>query len=1204
MAVSSDKILVELGFKEASETQKTINNLQKGINTATAENRKFVTSLNELAKQGKGNSKEADNLRKAIAANKEIIKQNTDEIRDNEKAMGMQFLTMSQLKTRVKDLRKELDSVNKTLEPEKWNKLNDSLRETEKQIADLTGKLKENDTRLVKIASIGSMLGTVMGNAVSKAIEGVGDLVNKAIEFGKEAIDLAAKAEGVQTAFNKLNQPNLLGNLRAETKGLISDFQLMQLTVKADNFNIPIDKLGSLLKFAQQRAQETGESVDYLADSIINGLGRKSPMILDNLGISAVKLREQTKKTGDFTQGALELINEELEKQGDLALTSADKQQQAAVKWENVQLRLGQRLQSMGSLWNKISGGIADTIADLIGDTRNATEVYDNQLQKVAELNVNTSVLIDRYSELSQKVSINTDNTGEFNAEETELLNLINQITEQIPGVITEWDKHGKAIKINTDAAWDYIAAQRAILEYDNKDNIAYQTKIMEEAQQKMQKAQDSYSKGKYLAGGVSIGGGGYYADYDSGEMAAFKKTIEEQGEIIRVTQAAINELSGKSLEERLEQRQKEVTARNTFNAMDKKQLDEYIKNNKDAADESIKLARQIYNARFGEIEGDKSLTDKQFNEEKKKIEDYYKKINAVQLTELSKNAITQQQYDEIARENKTKELAEMLALHKRNAKDIGAIEEQIARHTIEINKAALAQKLKDIDDSVMRELTTQQQLLIDREISQKDFDEQAKKIQEDALKEKLEVSRSAGLDVITLQKQLSDLQLKNQKDADKKTLEALSVTHNAALKASKDTEESELRQLESMKKRGIITENAYNNQKLKITEGFAIARLEIEKTYQNAIQALAQEGIEVSEKMLQDALNNVNAAIKAANTATDNRSTGETSELKDLADGLDKIDFGTSANAFADAFSLAFNKIDELRKKDTASWGDYSTGVVSIMSGALNAVSGIMKNVFELETASLEAEKQKQLTIAADDAEAREQVEEEYAQKALDLRKKQADADANIQIAQAIASGALAIIQAFAQLGPIAGAIAAVVVGATTALNVASIIKQRDAIKNTTLNSSPSAAKPAPATGKVVLKDGFSDGGYTGDGGKYQVAGTVATGEPVHKGEYVIAQEEMRNPTLVPMIRAIEGERQKRTRSNPLPKNYGNGYADGGYVPAPGATNNEQQNLKEELIAILSLFFGKTLKAEVNYFDFKESEEKMDTIKDFGGKR
>ena len=112
-------------------------------------------------------------------------------------------------------------------------------------------------------------------------------------QFASESIDLAAQAEGVKAAFDRLNDPLALQRLREATAGTVSDLKLMQTAVQAKNFRIPLDTLAKGLEFAQRRAVETGQSVDYMVDSFVTGLGRKSVMILDNLGISAAELREK-----------------------------------------------------------------------------------------------------------------------------------------------------------------------------------------------------------------------------------------------------------------------------------------------------------------------------------------------------------------------------------------------------------------------------------------------------------------------------------------------------------------------------------------------------------------------------------------------------------------------------------------------------------------------------------------------------------------------------------------------------------------------------------------------------------------------------------------------------------------------------------------------------------------------------------------------
>jgi len=59
------------------------------------------------------------------------------------------------------------------------------------------------------------------------------------------------------------------------------------------------------------------------------------------------------------------------------------------------------------------------------------------------------------------------------------------------------------------------------------------------------------------------------------------------------------------------------------------------------------------------------------------------------------------------------------------------------------------------------------------------------------------------------------------------------------------------------------------------------------------------------------------------------------------------------------------------------------------------------------------------------------------------EIRKKYAKKQKNVAIMQAVIAGALAVVQAFAQLGPIGGAISAVLIGATTAAQIAKISSQ-----------------------------------------------------------------------------------------------------------------------------------------------------------------
>lgn len=161
------------------------------------------------------------------------------------------------------------------------------------------------------------------------------------VAFGKEAVQVAAKAEGVERAFNKLNRANLLDELRRATRGTVSDLDLMQQAVRANNFQVPLEKLASFFEFATKRSIETGESVDYLVQSIVDGIGRKSTLVLDNLGISAAQLQEEIKRTGDFGEAAANIIEQSLAQTGEVADTTAVKIAQLNTLLENTKKTAG-----------------------------------------------------------------------------------------------------------------------------------------------------------------------------------------------------------------------------------------------------------------------------------------------------------------------------------------------------------------------------------------------------------------------------------------------------------------------------------------------------------------------------------------------------------------------------------------------------------------------------------------------------------------------------------------------------------------------------------------------------------------------------------------------------------------------------------------------------------------------------------------------
>lgn len=240
----------------------------------------------------------------------------------------------------------EVEALHKKLQAEFQKKVSlnvdiASLERTKLKLTEVERALQNVKT---KSAGIDDGVGSrVLGGIKTAGLAlGIGLSAQAVIRLTAESSKLAIQIEGVRTAFNRLDRPELLDNLRAATRNTISDFELMKLSMRASNFKIPLEELGTLLEFAQKRATQTGESVEYLANSIVDGIGRKSTLVIDNLGISASRVQEEFRKTGDFAKAVGNIAKEELRNMGDVALGTAGKIAQINASWENTKVIIGE----------------------------------------------------------------------------------------------------------------------------------------------------------------------------------------------------------------------------------------------------------------------------------------------------------------------------------------------------------------------------------------------------------------------------------------------------------------------------------------------------------------------------------------------------------------------------------------------------------------------------------------------------------------------------------------------------------------------------------------------------------------------------------------------------------------------------------------------------------------------------------------------
>ena len=210
----------------------------------------------------------------------------SDKAIENARALGQTASGATNAKDRLKDL---VGSFNEAAKA--YNNLSQAQQQSDfgkalsQSLEQLQQRIKQTKDELYNLGDAvsgksGGMFGgdklsgmmQVFGGNVMTKIAGAG--LSFASELGdavKQGIELARQGEGIRIAFERLGRGDILDGLREATHGTVTDLELMKAAVKFNDFKLPLDELGTMLAFAQQKAKDTGQSVDYMVDSIVTG---------------------------------------------------------------------------------------------------------------------------------------------------------------------------------------------------------------------------------------------------------------------------------------------------------------------------------------------------------------------------------------------------------------------------------------------------------------------------------------------------------------------------------------------------------------------------------------------------------------------------------------------------------------------------------------------------------------------------------------------------------------------------------------------------------------------------------------------------------------------------------------------------------------------------------------------------------------------
>lgn len=344
---------------------------------------------------------------------------------------------------------------------------------------------------------------------------------------------------------------------------------------------------------------------------------------------------------------------------------------------------------------------------------------------------------------------------------------------------------------------------------------------------------------------------------------------------------------------------------------------------------------------------------------------------------------------------------------------------------------------------------------------------------------------------------------------------------------------------LDNLYKKGLIREEEYQQMKLEITKQFAAQRAQIEAEDHGAGSTQAKIDSKTSEM--------VNSAKAAAGDAqSTNGSFGGyfVSQVQNYQNTMEKLKelYGSDEQNHA-AYMQAKAQVTS----------DFLDGMVQKTQAAYNGISNIMSAASaysqacsDLEQAKISKNYEKQIAAAGNNSKKKKRLEEKRDKELAAAKAKANKRAMKIEIAQAIASTAMAAINAYssaARVPFIGWTLAPIAAGMATAaglLQIATIRKQHQA----------EAA-------------GYYSGGYTG-GRRYRREAGV-----VHEGEFVANHQAVNNSSIRPAFDLIDRAQRANTvgslTADDISRALGSG--GGGAVVTPIVNvSNDNSEVRESL--------------------------------------
>lgn len=1339
--LSEDEIQYTIDVKTA-KAQQEIHKLETQSASLRNENKQRLQQMIKLEASGK---KETDQYKKLSASYRETgkqIKELSSRIQEQTRSLDTNAMTMSQLRNQSKSLQKELDNVSKALNPNLYAEL-------EKRLQDVHGRMEDLKVSARGVKEIfvnDSTLSYMAGNLITRGAELLGSFLKKLTSSISETIDksveLAEAADGITHAFEKIGTADYLQELRTATKNTVSDIELMKAAVKAKDFRIPLEDLGKYLSFAQLKAQQTGQSLDYMVDSIVTGLGRKSPMILDNLGLSAAEISEKTKETGDFMKGVAKIVEKNLAQAGETYISAADRATQRTVDLQNAQLALGKALapikEEFSDIYGQIQIGAIKAIKYLVdhretlvlltkavilltatyaaytagqklsylwslravavSKLKAAAAAVENAMLQLSVLRhavlnktMTTSIALQKAFNIVLKLSpwglvfgaitlvvgallmfnkradaatvaqkhlndIQSEASRKTEEERIKIEMLTKRIHDNslslkerqdaivalqkiVPDYTAKLSREGQVYDENTRALTRYLnalkekalleGAQSAIKELGKqKAELLIKQRQQEKDLKNMKQEQANFAKNNAGRPQTSQGnvapGQVYAASGYSAEVSTISRQLEDTVEKIKVIDTSLDAI-GKEFGKKLFSTDNSGGGANVgtvgatldsinqkIEALKAKRLTIKVGDTKGlkAIDAQIaqleKRKSQLeYSSGGGKSskKGKKSskskgvdpdnIVSRNFSGSRQSSIDaaeaaYQKDLNNLNMS-LAKKKISQEQYDIF-----------ISALNTQHASNLLAIEQKYYTKSTQMAFKDAAKK-KELETGQSKNVAQAQQKLEEARI---------------AAEEKYQAVMSQLIEQGQVKQTLT---LEQERDA---KLELLSGYYNAALQLAKQSGEDTSAVESAYQQARINILSEYNDKQLAQIKEFEQKKAQARQEY--GLDTFSDQYAARRKKIENDSVLNEQERQQAL-TLLDQQAEEHRLQIRQQ--------YGLASQQ--ELYNAELDQLKMHLQNKEISEEEYEEAVKNMKIAKMkeafdfysNLSNGAVQALQQAEEANVDAKYDAEIEAAKKAGKDTTELEKKKADEKLKIQKKYADVNFAIKASQIIADTSVSIMKALSELGPIAGPIAAALMGITGAAQLATANAERQRVKRMSLSGAGGSASASGARVATGLESGGSidverrqDGkmfraDYDPDRRGFIDKPTVLVGEGGygHSKEWVASNAAVENPTVAPFIDIIDrAQRAGTIRTLDMNKflvQQAQGRASGGYVTPTvndvrGVVKDSYRDtLIERLTDVLDRLSVDGIPASVSLNEIEQKQQLQDKARRFGSK-